>query len=203
MAISKEPRPLPIPACTGFLFLHPGVELFPEGTPAEAIPPPRSWPLAQQIAHFKLVLIKKNRPDFLAGLFTGPGGKLEEKDTIYSGMAREFHEEAGMWFDGWRRFLTFGTSHNMIVHFFYGFADFDRAESIRSMTDEQVFIIPLGEILAGYHACTENLRWQVGMALAVASGRSFDYQVRESGGPRYEHISGTKGFESDESDVPF
>jgi 8-oxo-dGTP diphosphatase len=45
----------------------------------------------------KLILIRKNRPEWQAGLLNGVGGKVELKDvTTREAMMREFEEETGI-----------------------------------------------------------------------------------------------------------
>lgn len=44
-----------------------------------------------------VVLIKKKRPDFQAGLFNGIGGSLEFGESHLQAMVREFREETGTW----------------------------------------------------------------------------------------------------------
>jgi 8-oxo-dGTP diphosphatase len=44
----------------------------------------------------KVLLIKKNRPDFLAGKLNGIGGKVEELETYKQAAIRETLEEAGI-----------------------------------------------------------------------------------------------------------
>jgi 8-oxo-dGTP diphosphatase len=44
----------------------------------------------------KVVLIEKNKPDFLKGLFNPVGGKKENNETSLEAMIREFKEETGV-----------------------------------------------------------------------------------------------------------
>ena len=44
--------------------------------------------------HSKVVLIEKNRPDWQAGRLNGIGGHVEEGETPFEAMRREFREEA-------------------------------------------------------------------------------------------------------------
>tara|TARA_B100000700_G_scaffold331796_1_gene468920 strand:- start:28939 stop:29340 length:402 start_codon:yes stop_codon:yes gene_type:complete len=43
-----------------------------------------------------VVLIKKNRPDFLKNKLNGVGGKIEPNENIEEAMVREFKEETGI-----------------------------------------------------------------------------------------------------------
>lgn len=189
------PSPPPIQSVTGFLFIHPEMD------PAILASQPlyiRRLSLVVQISQFSVVLIKKSRPDYLAGKLTGPGGKIDEAlgDTSPKrALVREWHEETGMWFDDWTQVLTMGTAHNTLVHYLVGFAPPDRLASLRTMTDEPVYVVKLYEIMQGFHNGTDNLQWQLMMALEVAAGRAFRYEVSEGG---FGH-----GFGNDNDEIPF
>ena len=43
-----------------------------------------------------VAIVKKNRPDYQAGLFNGIGGKIEFRETGKAAMEREFFEETGV-----------------------------------------------------------------------------------------------------------
>lgn len=43
-----------------------------------------------------VVLIEKNRPSRLAGLLNGIGGEIEQDETSFQAMCREFEEETGV-----------------------------------------------------------------------------------------------------------
>lgn len=44
----------------------------------------------------KVLLIRKNRPEWQRGLLNGIGGKIEKEETYREGMLREFQEETHM-----------------------------------------------------------------------------------------------------------
>lgn len=73
----------------------------------------------------KVALIRKNKPDWQAGLLNGIGGKVEVGECPAVAMDREFLEETGVRFMGgpdWRPFLTMSfldfEQPNAIVHCF-------------------------------------------------------------------------------------
>ena len=49
-----------------------------------------------------VVLIQKTKPAWQAGKFNGVGGKIEEWETAFKAMIREYEEEAGVYCNNWR-----------------------------------------------------------------------------------------------------
>jgi 8-oxo-dGTP diphosphatase len=85
----------------------------------------------------RVVLIRKNRPEWQRGLLNGVGGKIEENELPIDAMRREFKEEAGIEIKHWDAFTTFDAPNFKIYMFwttnFY-------MDAVKSMTDEQVGI---------------------------------------------------------------
>lgn len=56
----------------------------------------------------RIVLIRKNRPEWCAGKLNGLGGSIEEDETAVDAMVREFYEESGIQTTpaNWRSFIT-------------------------------------------------------------------------------------------------
>jgi 8-oxo-dGTP pyrophosphatase MutT (NUDIX family) len=53
-----------------------------------------------------VLLQKKCRPPNQAGLWNGPGGRVEQDESPSAAMDREFEEEVGLKLGPWDRFLT-------------------------------------------------------------------------------------------------
>jgi len=49
----------------------------------------------------RMLLMRKARPAWQAGLLNGIGGKVESGETDVAAMRRECHEEAGIWIANW------------------------------------------------------------------------------------------------------
>ena len=95
--------------------------------------------------NWNVVLIRKNRPKWQAGKLNGPGGKIEEDETPEEAMRREFREEAGVLFDGWKlvtkmsdRSMDQDEAYELYV--FKGFVEDVREIAIKSMTEEIIEI---------------------------------------------------------------
>jgi len=84
-----------------------------------------------------VVLLRKNRPAFLAGLLNGVGGKIEPGESPVFAMSREFKEEADLdvaqsaWIS-----LGHSTGPGYEIFFFYTLDS--RYNQVRTMTDEPV-----------------------------------------------------------------
>jgi 8-oxo-dGTP pyrophosphatase MutT (NUDIX family) len=86
----------------------------------------------------KVVLIKKNKPDFLKGLLTGVGGYVEPNETPEEAMPREFEEETGVLITGWKlcgRFEYEGAMNHV-----YSVAT-DAIYMCRTVEPEEVYIV--------------------------------------------------------------
>ncbi len=76
----------------------------------------------------RVVLIRKNRPDWQKGLLNGVGGRIEADETPERAMAREFAEEAGEATAprDWTLFATL-SSPDAQLHFLSSLGDPDQA----------------------------------------------------------------------------
>jgi 8-oxo-dGTP diphosphatase len=106
----------------------------------------------------EVLLIRKNRPQWQAGKLNGIGGKIENCESAYDAMCREFMEETGLWETEWYPLCVL-TGDWGTVEFFYTWGTPQYAES---RTDEQVEI----------HQCEflpsdviPNLKWLIPMAI--------------------------------------
>ena len=112
----------------------------------------------------KVVLIRKNRPAFLAGLLNGVGGKIEDGETPIETMVREFREETGVetsaldWI-----FLGKMSNTHFEVNVYSAFGDF--ALDAKTMESEEIVVhdVDMNAILENGAA---NLAWLIPMALA-------------------------------------
>lgn len=101
-----------------------------------------------------VALVRKNRPDWQAGLLNGIGGKVEYAESYSEAMSREFNEEAGVHIpvNKWERMCTirWGNDHRVdsegaAVAFFRHVWQGDEAleDIVTAMTDEWIEVWPL------------------------------------------------------------
>lgn len=111
----------------------------------------------------KVVLIRKNRPQWQAGKLNGPGGKFIEGETPEQCMCREFIEETGVQTleSDWHYFTKI-IGRDGDVYFFRMFDD--KVLKAVSHTDEEVVILDVKYDLIAQHSLS-NLVWLIGIAL--------------------------------------
>lgn len=116
-----------------------------------------------------VILIRKKRPDWMAGLLNGVGGKLEDGEAPERAMSREFLEETGILVPVWRLFCTLTVKNPDEV--FARVAFFSaRLTGLRSISwpplDENPELASVSGI-AIRSDVVDNLRWLVPMGRAA------------------------------------
>lgn len=107
-----------------------------------------------------VILVRKQRPEWQKGALNGPGGHIEDGESMLVAMAREFKEEVGIetnpyvWRhkvtiqgNGWRVYFL---SLKLTDKVFY---------SARSVTDELVTFVNMNELFK--FTMIQNLRWLI------------------------------------------
>lgn len=109
----------------------------------------------------KVVLIKKNRPEWQKGKFNGVGGKKREGESHIKAMTRECREETGLFIpiDGWEYFCILVKANEYTVMCYKSFADLKVLENAKTMTDEEVHVKDISVI--SVINCNANLKWLV------------------------------------------
>lgn len=102
-----------------------------------------------------VALIRKNRPEWQAGMLNGVGGHIEPYETAIQAMRREFNEEAGVDVE-WEYFChIYGEEYNL-----YCFRSTQDC-IIQTLTDEAVDWHPLKPLPFDV---IPNLNWLIPMA---------------------------------------
>ncbi len=116
-----------------------------------------------------VALIRKNKPAWQAGLLNGIGGKIEDSDvSAAKAMVREFSEEAGMvtFVGTWKNFCNMSGS-DFDIEFFANVGELHR---LKSMTDEQIEVVYVEDVLLGKEKTIGNLPWLITLALDFERG---------------------------------
>jgi 8-oxo-dGTP pyrophosphatase MutT (NUDIX family) len=111
------------------------------------------------------VLIRKQKPEWQAGLFNGVGGKIKPGESLPTALVREFKEQAGVdtgdFIFGWRKFcILFG--ERFAVHCFAAHNS-DALATARTQTTETIAIASC--LRLHLCDCVPNLRWLIPMAI--------------------------------------
>jgi 8-oxo-dGTP diphosphatase len=112
----------------------------------------------------RLVLIKKNKPDWQKDLFNVPGGRLEDRDkTYYHAVRREFYEETGLDIP-WGEWCSFAglTGSDYIVHCFVTCSE--KYQQVFSATSETIEIYEVNEILTSKLPIVPSLAYLIPLA---------------------------------------
>ena len=113
-----------------------------------------------------VVLIKKQKPAFLKGLWNGVGGKIEEGEISVEAMVREFREETGVSTvcSDWDLFCDLRLLNTLAtIRFFRCFSD--KVFDVASMEAEKIGLLTLKEEDIGRLPLKENLHWLIPLAL--------------------------------------
>lgn len=114
-----------------------------------------------------VVLIRKKRPSWQAGLLNGIGGKLESGETFSDAMAREFQEETGCitQADTWHHFLTLQGTDDGHAFEVRGFATQGPCSRCKTTTDEEIEQCNVRwEAEDCWRDSVDNLAWIIPMA---------------------------------------
>lgn len=120
----------------------------------------------------KVVLIRKNRPEWQKGLLNGVGGHVEEHELPFNAIKREFFEETGLSSDQerihWEIYtIIHGDGYTLFVY--KAFAPVKVLNKVKSTTDEQVSVEPIEALCSSgpfrQDGRISNLAWLLPLAL--------------------------------------
>ena len=112
----------------------------------------------------RVVLVRKNRPEWQAGLLNGVGGKIEEDESPYEAMTREFGEETGVLYYHWYHLMTL-KSGSTTIYFFCCQVFPETIDKVRTMEDEQIVLYPIRHLRYDNDNMVSNLKWILPLAL--------------------------------------
>ena len=99
----------------------------------------------QSLDSSRILLIQKNRPAFLAGLYNGVGGHIEDGETPLDAVMRECDEEADLKIPAseWNSLGVISDNEHFEVHVFGAKWDISKA---LARTDEPLQIFDMSEV---------------------------------------------------------
>ncbi len=125
-----------------------------------------------------VILIRKNRPEWMEGMLNGVGGHIEGRETPRQAMAREFEEETAIhvqlqkWFE-----IVQMRGKKWEVTFFKTMLSPHDIHFMTSMTDEKVMLISCE--VENELNMVPNLSWLIPLALDD-SGIQFPIMMRDN-----------------------
>lgn len=108
----------------------------------------------------RVLLIRKNKPEWQAGLLNGVGGHVEGEESADDAMIREFYEEAGLTGLIWENIATITGGATVFVY--RCFASPAILDSAVSRTVEKLELHHLDQLY--YGECVDSLSWLIPLA---------------------------------------
>jgi len=123
----------------------------------------------------KVVLIRKNKPEWMAGLLNAVGGHVEEGETFEQAAQREYHEETGHLtpLEAWVPFMRLfrpGNSPETLRTLECYWCVCDIMHQAKSMTEELVGVFDV-QSLVSHEDIVKDTLWILLMAREAASRR--------------------------------
>jgi 8-oxo-dGTP diphosphatase len=107
----------------------------------------------------RVLLIRKNKPDWQKGRLNGVGGKIEPGELPLNAMIREFEEETGLVQRHWTEFVIM-SGPGWRIHFYRAIGDIDSAHQMEA---EPLEIIHLPTLYQQH--TIPNLQWLIPLSL--------------------------------------
>lgn len=109
-----------------------------------------------------VVLIRKNKPAFLAGFLNGVGGKIKTGETPYDAMVREFVEEAKIC-TSWQPVTSLMVNDKDIMFVYSCFTNL--YHNAKQMEEEEIVKLPLELVGTEGLECMDNIHGFIQQAL--------------------------------------
>jgi len=108
-----------------------------------------------------VLLIRKKKPDWQVGRLNGIGGKVEQNESPYDAIKREFKEETDLQIDWWKLKVKMNTPDCLV----YFYASIGKLEYAKKMTEEDLLIYQVNEISSDKINTIYNLKWLIRLCL--------------------------------------
>lgn len=121
----------------------------------------------------KVVMIQKNKPDWMQGLLNAVGGHVEEGETEAAAAEREFVEETGLHISRhfWKPFLTLQRADDRILTCFWWVSH--QITKVKTVTDELIAIGDIQTLFGRPDDIVKDTLWILAMAREAVSRGSY------------------------------
>jgi len=132
-----------------------------------------------------ILLIEKNKPEWMKGLYNGVGGRIEEGESSLQAMVREFKEETDLDVEHWNPYCTMVGDNDggWDVEWFWAVLPEQILRKARTAMKEEVRVTTVAAVMASEIPLMANLPWLVSMAIVNIFGkdRCSHHVVHEEG----------------------
>jgi 8-oxo-dGTP pyrophosphatase MutT (NUDIX family) len=134
----------------------------------------------------KVVLIRKNKPDWMAGKLNAVGGHVEEGEEFHDAAVREFVEETGLTIEIWQPFMRLfrpGDTEDTLRTLECYWAVSENLGKVKSTTDELVGVFDVQSVL-GRDDIVKDTKWILAAGQEAAQrwtneGKEFYFEVHD------------------------
>ena len=86
----------------------------------------------------KILLLRKNNPDWQKGLYNGVGGKVNLDETPLEAIIRECQKEVGLEISNWNQIETIPLQSGVDLTYFFAVIEEEELKKAQSLQDERV-----------------------------------------------------------------
>jgi 8-oxo-dGTP diphosphatase len=122
-----------------------------------------------------VLMVHKTKPDWQKGKMNLPGGKIEDNETVFECVSREFTEETGLAVPYWKYIgMIENIELDYKVHFLTAVLSKGDYHAAKSLTDELVEWVYVNEIFRNQNKFISNIPWLVCFAENMHNQNNFD-----------------------------
>lgn len=99
----------------------------------------------------RVMLIKKNRPDWQKGYFNGVGGEIKQNEKPIDAIKRECKEESDLYINNWTEYKKTIFDNGVVLYYYCSLTTEKKLNEFKSKTDEIISIFDSNNIPENTH----------------------------------------------------
>ena len=99
----------------------------------------------------RVMLIKKNRPDWQNGYFNGVGGEIKQNEKPIDAIKRECKEESNLYINNWTEYKKTIFDNGVVLYYYCSLITEKKLNEFKSKTDEIISIFNSNNIPENTH----------------------------------------------------